>query len=69
MKALGNDRWRGSFLVEKLGLYFYTVEGWIDRFETWRGDLVKRIAAGQNLEVELLVGAELIEAAAARATG
>jgi starch synthase (maltosyl-transferring) len=67
MKALGNDRWRGEFSVSKLGKYQYTIEGWIDRFQTWRDELVKRIAAEQDIHVELLMGAELIEAAAARA--
>ena len=69
MKPLGNDRWRGEFSVEKLGRYQYTVEGWIDRFQTWRGELGKRVAAGQDVHVELLMGTELIEEAAARATG
>lgn len=69
MKPLGNDRWRGEFSVEKLGRYQYTVEGWIDRFQTWRGELVKRVAAGQDVHIELLMGAELIEEAAAQATG
>ncbi|MBV9181007.1 MAG: alpha-1,4-glucan--maltose-1-phosphate maltosyltransferase [Acidobacteria bacterium] len=69
MTPLGNDRWRGSFAVEEIGEYNYTVEGWIDRFETWRGALQKRLGAEQNIEVELLIGTELIEAAAARATG
>ena len=69
MKPLGNDRWRGEFSVEKLGRYQYTVEGWIDRFQTWRGELVKRVAAGQNVQIELLMGSELIEQAAAQATG
>ncbi len=69
MKPLGNDRWRGEFSVEKLGRYKYTVEGWIDRFETWRGDLLKRIAAGQDVHVDLLIGAGLIEGAAKRAVG
>src|SRR5215813_8087310 len=36
MRPIGNDRWRGCFSVQELGRYFYTVEGWIDRFETWR---------------------------------
>ncbi len=69
MKPLGNDRWRGEFSVEKLGRYQYTVEGWIDRFQTWHGELVKRVAAGQDVHIELLMGAELIEEAAAQATG
>ena len=68
MKSLGNDRWRGEFTVADLGSYCYTVEGWIDRFATWRGDLEKRILAGQDVSVDLLVGADLIERAAARAT-
>ena len=69
MKPLGNDRWRGEFSVERLGRYQYTVEGWIDRFETWRGRLEKQIAAEQDVHVELLMGAKLIEEAAALATG
>jgi starch synthase (maltosyl-transferring) len=69
MKPLGNDRWRGDFPVEELGRYQYTVEGWIDRFETWRVDLVKRVAAGQDVYVELLVGTDLIAEAAAQAMG
>jgi len=69
MKLLGNDRWRGEFSVVKLGRYQYTVEGWIDRFQTWRRDLEKRIAAKQDVSVDLLIGAGLIEAAAGRAHG
>ena len=69
MTPLGNDRWRGEFLVETLGRYHYTVQGWIDRFQTWHDDLQKRIAAGQDVHIELLMGTELIEQAAAQATG
>ena len=69
MRALGNDRWRGSFRVAQLGRCWYTVEGWADRFQSWRSELLKRVAAAQEVHVELLIGAELIEAAIARATG
>ena len=69
MKPLGNDLWRGEFSVSKLGRYRYTVEGWIDRFQTWHDDLKKRIAAGQDVRTDLLVGAGLIEEAASRASG
>ncbi|HLY59596.1 MAG TPA: alpha-1,4-glucan--maltose-1-phosphate maltosyltransferase [Terriglobia bacterium] len=68
MKPLGTDLWRGEFPVLELGKYRYTVEGWIDRFRTWRTDLTKRIAAEQNLDVEILAGARLIEMAAERAS-
>ena len=67
MQALGNDRWRGTFPVARLGEYLYTVVGWIDHFDTWRSDLEKRIAAGQNVRVDLLNGAQLVEQAAERA--
>jgi starch synthase (maltosyl-transferring) len=69
MAPIGNDRWRGRFTVSGQGLYFYTIEGWVDRFLTWRSDLVKRVRAAQNVSVELLIGAGLIEGAAARASG
>jgi starch synthase (maltosyl-transferring) len=69
MLPLGNDRLRGEFSVTELGGYRYTVEGWIDHFETWRRDLEKRISGGQDVSVDLLVGAGLIEGGAGRATG
>jgi starch synthase (maltosyl-transferring) len=68
MLPLGNDRWKGAFDVTELGEYQYTIEGWIDRFLTWRGDLIKRISAGQDISVDVLVGAELAEKSAEKAT-
>jgi starch synthase (maltosyl-transferring) len=67
MKLLGNDRWRGEFLASELGKYHYTVEGWIDRFGTWWSAMMKRINSGQDLSMERLIGANLIEDAASRA--
>ncbi len=67
MTALGNDRWRAEFPVTALGRYEYTVEGWIDHFRTWRRDLGKRLAAGQDVSVDVLIGANLVDEAAARA--
>ncbi len=64
MEPLGNDRWRSSFSVHELGLYHYTVRGWVDHFKTWSRDLAKRVQAGQDVSVDLLIGAELVEAAA-----
>src|SRR4051812_13791660 len=67
MEPLVEDRWRASFEVLELGEYFYTIEGWVDVFATWRRDLEKKFKAGLDVNVELLAGAELIEAAAGRA--
>jgi starch synthase (maltosyl-transferring) len=36
MEPLGNDRWSAQFSLTELGRYEYTVEGWIDRFGSWR---------------------------------
>ena len=69
MRPLDNDRWRGEFSVTKLGRHCYTVEAWIDRFQTWRASLGKKISAGQDVAIDLLSGAELIEGAASRAQG
>ena len=69
MRPQVNDRWRGEFRVEKLGAYFYTLEGWVDPFHSWTRDLVKRLDAGQDVSVDLQIGAQLVAAAAERATG
>jgi starch synthase (maltosyl-transferring) len=69
MAALVNDRWRGEFPVTELGRYLFTLEGWVDHFETWSRQLAKRIEAGQDIAVELEVGARMVEAAATRADG
>ena len=67
LQPQGNDSWAGEFVVEVLESYVYTVRGWVDRFKTWQHDLQKKLEAGQNLALDLLVGAELVEAALARA--
>jgi len=69
MVPLGNDRWQGRFTVRQLGRYCYTVQAWVDPFATWHEALRKRVLAGQEVTVELLIGAEIIEAASQRAAG
>lgn len=69
MEFLVNDRWRGSFQVTELGRHQYTVMGWINRFKSWQHDLHKRVDAGQDVSVQLIIGTNLITDAAARATG
>jgi starch synthase (maltosyl-transferring) len=63
MTLVENDAWEGSFTVDELGRYEYTVEGWIDRFGSWRQELSKKFGAGQDVSSELLEGAALLEAA------
>jgi starch synthase (maltosyl-transferring) len=69
MKALVNDRWFGEFPVSELGRYRYTLHAWVDHWETWRRDLIKRIAAETDTPVDYAIGAELVAQAAQRADG
>jgi starch synthase (maltosyl-transferring) len=69
MAPLGNDRWQGRFNVSQLGRYYYTLQAWVDHFATWYQALHKRVEAEQEVQVELLIGAELIVAASQRAAG
>ena len=69
MEPLVNDGWRSRFTVDELGRYEYTVIAWVDRFATWAHDFGKRVGAGQDLSVDLEIGARQVEAAADRAPG
>lgn len=62
----GPDRWHGSFIVDQLGTWSYTVEAWEDPYATWCDAVAKKLEAGQDVELELVEGALLIEAAARR---
>lgn len=64
MEPLGNDRWRGKFQITQLGNFRYTVMGWVDHFKSWQHDLEKKVKAGQDMALELRVGAKLVEFAA-----
>ena len=58
------DRWLGSFVLDRIGRWVFTVDAWTDRFGTWRAGLEKKIAAGQDVALELIEGAELVAATA-----
>ncbi|HEX6534228.1 MAG TPA: alpha-1,4-glucan--maltose-1-phosphate maltosyltransferase [Gemmatimonadaceae bacterium] len=62
-----SDRWAGGFPLDRIGAWTYTVDAWTDRFGTWRGELEKKVGAGQDVTSELLEGALLVDAAARRA--
>ena len=69
MEPLGNDRFGASFTPERPGIHRYKVIGWVDAFATWRSELVRRLAVGEDLTVELQVGAALVAGGAKRAAG
>ncbi|HEX8323548.1 MAG TPA: alpha-1,4-glucan--maltose-1-phosphate maltosyltransferase [Tepidisphaeraceae bacterium] len=64
-----NDRWMGEITVYAVGMMEYTVAAWVDSFGTWRYDLQKRVNAGQDVSVDLLIGAQLVEEAAGQTQG
>ena len=64
LTPLANDAWTATFPIMQVGRYEYTVEGWVDRFASWRKALIAKADAGQDVGSELLEGAELIQAAA-----
>jgi starch synthase (maltosyl-transferring) len=73
MTPLTNDLWTGSFKVDALGSWSFSVQGWVDHFVTWASDLKKRLAAqdqlSQDIPLALRSGAILVQKAAGRARG
>lgn len=69
MSLLGNDLWTASFAVGGPGRYEYTVRAWVDHFLTWQKGLKKKLDAGQEVGLDLKIGATIVELGAARARG
>ena len=68
MRLVENDRWVGTFKVDQNTRYVYSVLAFTDTYGSWRADLQKRLAAGQDVTSELLEGVRLVDEAAERAT-
>ena len=69
MRFVDNDRWMGTAALEENARYLFTVIAWTDLFGSWRAELEKKYAAGQDVRSELFEGAELVSAAIGRADG
>jgi starch synthase (maltosyl-transferring) len=67
LPGAANDRWRATFVTDRLGRWHYSVQAWVDAFGTWHHGLERKAEAGVDVHVDLLIGAELVAAAAARA--
>ena len=63
-RDVDGDRWAGSFEVDRVGRWEFTVEAWSDLFATWRDELRRKLEGGQHdLRGELSEGAVLLEEA------
>ena len=61
MRFIDNDRWRGEITLSENCRYAYTIAAWRDVFASWRDDVSKKAAAGQDIAVELDEGRRLVE--------
>jgi starch synthase (maltosyl-transferring) len=68
MEFLGNDRWRGSFTVDRIGTWQYAVSCWVDHLESWREGFLRRIDPA-DVRLAARMGAELIAESASLAKG
>ncbi|WP_125078400.1 alpha-1,4-glucan--maltose-1-phosphate maltosyltransferase [Mycobacterium sp. P7213] len=58
----------GEFVPDQTGMWAFRVDGWTDSIRTWRDAVVAKLDAGQDeaeLSNDLLIGADLLERAAA----
>jgi starch synthase (maltosyl-transferring) len=69
MRSLGNDAWEAEFPLPVVGRYEFTVEAWVDHFQSWLRDMRKRLEARQDVELQLQIGAILVAEALHRASG
>lgn len=65
----GLDQWWGSVQLTDNTTYVYTIEAWNDDYVSWCDETGKKIAAGQEVTLEVMEGRALIAEAAARAQG
>ena len=63
MEFVINDEWKAEFPLDSMGSYFYTVRAWVDHFKSWHRDILKKIDAQVDIDVDLQIGANLIQEA------
>ena len=69
MEEDANDLWLGSFPVTEQGFYEYRLVAWIDHLKTWYKGFKKKEADGQDMGVELQIGANFLSEKADTVSG
>jgi len=67
MQIISVDKWSGTFRILEQAPYMYTIKGWVNHFSTWQKNIQKKFEDGQNVTVELEVGARMVEKVALKA--
>lgn len=61
LNHIENDSWEGHFRVETEGEYEYAVTGWVDHAMTWFKGFQKKLAAADELGLDIRIGAEFLK--------
>lgn len=69
MTPQGGDVWMASFIPTEQTFYQYKVEGWIDHLLNWYNGFKKKAEAGQDMSVELQIGANFLKETAKQYKG
>ena len=59
----GLDRWAACLAPRQVGRHELVVRAWVDHFASWLHGTTRKLDDGQDVRVDLLAGAELVEAA------
>ena len=65
----GNDAWSARFECKEQGTILYRVVAWIDHLKTWYSGFKKKYNDGQDMSVELKIGANFLNEIANKAKG
>ncbi len=60
MRAIGNDRWRASLLLDRIGRHAFVVEAWIDRYGGFARDLARKQEAGRDVALDVREGDAMV---------
>jgi starch synthase (maltosyl-transferring) len=60
MSLVENDRWAATIVLDHNCMWDYTIIAWRDLFASWRGEIAKKHAAGQQVGLELEEGRRLV---------
>jgi starch synthase (maltosyl-transferring) len=63
MVDLGNDLWECALRPASVGAFRLVIEAWTDRHATWAHRVSAKLAADQDIDVEIAEGVALLEAA------